>query len=123
MRLACPGTKAVDTFTVHWGDENNWLCLSPGLVVRVIRHAEVCNALGTLVVPCWRSAPFWLLLCPDGESFAPYVAALYELPLSQGLFQRGRSGGVFFGGDTTNKPVLALRLCFDVLVLVSSCYA
>ncbi|KAL5474857.1 hypothetical protein EMCRGX_G026877 [Ephydatia muelleri] len=40
--LACPGMEAVDTFTVHWGEENNWLCPPPpGLVVRVIRHAEV----------------------------------------------------------------------------------
>ena len=99
----------------------HWLCPPPGLEVRVIRHAEVCNAWGTIFVPCWSSAPFWPLLCPDGESFAPYVAAVYELPLSQGLFQRGRSGGVLFGGDTPNTLVLALRLCFDVLV--SSYYA
>ena len=75
-------------------------------------HAEACNACGTLIVPCWKSAPFWPLICPDGDLFAPFVAAVYELPLSQGLFQCGRSGGVLFGGDTSNTPVLALRLCF-----------
>ena len=111
-RFACPGAEAVDAFTVHWGEENNWLCPPPGLVVRVIRHAEACNACGTLIVPCWKSAPFWPLICPDGDLFAPFVASVYELPLSQRLFQCGRSGGVLFGGDTPNTPVLALRLCF-----------
>ena len=40
-RFACPGSEAVDTFTVHWGGgENNWWCPPPSLVARVVRHAE-----------------------------------------------------------------------------------
>ena len=111
-RYACPGTEAVDASTVHWGEENNWWCPPPGLVVRVIRHAEACNACGTLIVPCWKSVPFWPLLCLDGEMFSPFVAAVCKLPLSQGLFHPGRSGGVLFGGKCPNTPVLALRLVF-----------
>ena len=61
-RFASPGTKAVDAFTVDWHGENNWWCPSPSLVPRVIRHMEICKAHGTLVVPCWESAPFWPLL-------------------------------------------------------------
>ena len=33
----------------------HWLCPPPGLVVRVIRHAEVCNSWGTLAVPTTRA--------------------------------------------------------------------
>ena len=111
-RYACPGTEAVDVFTVHWGEENNWWCPPPGLVVRVIRHAEACNACGTLTVPCRKSAPFWPLLCLDGVTFASFVAAVCELPLSQGLFHPGRTGGILFGRKYPNTPVLALRLGF-----------
>ena len=80
-RFACPGTEAVDAFTVHWGcGENNWWCPPPGLVARVVRHAEARRANGTLVVPHWESAPFWPLLCPDGETFASFFVASEVLP-------------------------------------------
>eukprot|EP00731_Ephydatia_muelleri_P018538 Em0011g578a len=63
-RFASPGAEAVDAFTVNWSGENNWWCPPPVLIPRVLRHAEGCRALGTLVVPCWESAPYWPLLCP-----------------------------------------------------------
>eukprot|EP00731_Ephydatia_muelleri_P008531 Em0004g869a len=91
-RFACPGSEAVDTFTVHWGGgENNWWCPPPSLVARVVRHAETCKANGTLVVPHWESAPYWPLLCPDGMMFASFVGASEVLP---GEIIPGRSGGV-----------------------------
>eukprot|EP00731_Ephydatia_muelleri_P008538 Em0004g876a len=91
-RFACPGSEAVDTFTVHWGGgENNWWCPPPSLVARVVRHAETCKANGTLVVPHWESAPYWPLLCPDGMMFASFVGASEVLP---GENIPGRSGGV-----------------------------
>jgi hypothetical protein len=43
------------------------------LVSRVLRHAEECKTMGTLVVPAWKSASYWLLLCPDGSHLAPFV--------------------------------------------------
>ena len=43
-RYACPGTEAIDTFTVNWSGENNWWCPPPVLIPRVIRHAECCKA-------------------------------------------------------------------------------
>ena len=52
-RYACPGSEAVDSFTVNWGGENNWWCSPPCLVARVLEHAEVCKAQGTLVIPAW----------------------------------------------------------------------
>ena len=54
----------------------------------------------------------WPLLCLDGVTFASFVAAVCELPLSQGLFHPGRSGGVLFGRKYLNTPVLALGLGF-----------
>ena len=106
-RFACPGSEAVDTFTVHWGGgENNWWCPPPSLVARVVRHAETCKANGTLVVPHWESAPYWPLLYPDGMMFASFVGASEVLP---GEIIPGRSGGAL--PDTS---LLALKICFSM---------
>ena len=41
-RHACPGSEAVDAFTVDWCNENNWWCPPPMLVPRVL---NTCGAL------------------------------------------------------------------------------
>lgn len=84
-----PGSEAVDTFTVDWANENNWWCPPPALVPRVVSHAKVCRAVGTLIVPFWPSAPFWPLLHPSVERFASFVTAVQELPLSELLILPG----------------------------------
>ena len=106
-----PGTEAVDTFTVNWSGENNWWCPPIPLVPRAIRHAQACLAAGTLVVPCWPSAPFWPILCPDGN-FAHFVLEIQELPQINHLFIPGHSGRVLFNGEIPNTKVLALRCDF-----------
>ena len=82
---------------VHWGEENIWRCPPPGFVVRVIRYAEACNGCGILIVPCWKSAPLWPLLCLEGVTFAPFVADMCELPYCRkDCFTRaGRVGPVW----------------------------
>ena len=72
-----PGSEAVDAFTVNWASENNWWCPPISLVPRVIRHAQVCGARGTLVVPCWPSVPFWPLLCPAEGQLAHPLSRLH----------------------------------------------
>ncbi len=85
-----PGSEAVDAFTVNWAGEMNWWCPPPiALIPRVIRHAQVCAAKGTLIVPCWPSAPFWPLLCPGNQQFAKFVSVVRELPLTESLFLPG----------------------------------
>ena len=68
-----PGTEAVDVFAQNWDGENNWI-LPPVLQVsRVIAHAGACKAVGTLVIPVWKSSYFWLLLCEDGKHWNPLI--------------------------------------------------
>ena len=88
-RFACPGSEAVDAFTVDWSKENNWWCPPPMLVPRVLRHAECCKAQGTLVVPLWESAPFWPLLYHHARGWAPFVKGWLSLPLSEQLVRPG----------------------------------
>ena len=107
-----PGSEAVDAFTVNWAGENNWWCPPISLVPRVIRHAQVCGARGTLVVPCWPSVPFWPLLCPAEGHLAPFVKASCELPSVESLILPGLSGCALFNGLVPNTKVLALRCEF-----------
>ena len=111
-RFLCPRGEAVDAFTVDWSGENNWWCPPPVLIPRVVRHAELCKASGTLVVPCWESAPYWPLLCPSGEGFASFVVDYLPLPMEVNTFCPGRSGAVLFNGKAPNSAVFALRVEF-----------
>ena len=107
-----PGSEAVDAFTADWRGENNWWCPPVSLVPRVIAHAQACRAEGTLIVPEWKSAPFWPLLQPVEGKFSQFVVAVKELPLSELLFVPGLSGSSLFGGSVPNTNVLAVRCDF-----------
>ena len=73
-RFWCPGMdlEAVDTFTCNWRLEVNWVCPPLHLIPRVVRHAEETATRGTIEVPSWPSAPFWLILFPGKEDRASF---------------------------------------------------
>ena len=52
-RFWCPGSEAIDTFTVNWGCEVCWLQPCP-----LSCHARASKAQGTLVLPLWKSTLF-----------------------------------------------------------------
>ena len=109
-----PGSEAVDAFTVNWSGEVNWWCPPIALISRVVRHAQVCAAKGTLIVPCWPSAPFWpLLQLPSGQ-FPPFVLETRALQHDGPLFLPSLSGSVLFNGCEPNTWVLALRCDFAI---------
>ena len=58
-RVACSQAAAVDAFTLDWG-KAGFMFLHPpvGLIVRVLRYAEACKAVGLLVVPHWPGSIF-----------------------------------------------------------------
>ena len=95
-RFWAPGSEAVDTFTCDWGYDNNWLFPPVYLIPRVIRHAQLAGAKGTLIVPQWVSAPFWPLLFPNGVDPAGFILEWLELPLSDVLILPGYSGAKLF---------------------------
>ena len=81
-----PDCEAMDTFTRSWDFDNNWVCPPPHLVPRTLRHMRSCCAQGTLIVPLWRSAPFWPLLTTDGSHLAHFVEDWMDLPPCRRLF-------------------------------------
>ena len=109
-----PGSEAAGAFTVDCAGENNWSCPPIGLIPRVIRHAQGCQANVSIVVPMWLSAPFWPLRCPYGsDSFAVFVKECKELPQVESLFIPGLSGAILFNGQVPNTKVLALHCDFS----------
>ena len=111
-RYYCPGAEAIDAFTCDWGHDTNWWCPPLFLVPRLLKHARVTRAKGTLIIPRWASAPFWPLIFPDGVNPAEFVKEIKELPRIEGLFIEGHSGCNLFKG-IPNTPVMALRLSWQ----------
>ena len=109
FRFWNPGSEAVDAFTCNWAGENNWLCLPPVLIPRVIRHILKTGADGTFIVPRWPSAPFWPLIFSDGCARAPFITEEKILDCSPHLVVPGQSGSSLFKG-TPNTDFLALRV-------------
>ena len=100
-----------DAFTVNWSDEINEWVPPVHLVSGMLRHAEVCKAMGTLIVPAWKSAPYWPLLCPDGCHLASFVHECMLIPYFETLFLYGKSGNNI--GDSLNCDSIILCLWLD----------
>jgi hypothetical protein len=63
FRLLVSGTDGIDDFAFDWQHENNW-CVSPiHLIPRVVNHMLICRRKGILIVPKWKSALFWPMIC------------------------------------------------------------
>ena len=111
-RFFQPGCEAVDAFAQNWGYDNNWLCPPVCLIVRVIKHMELCGAQGTLVLPLWKSAFFWNVCARDGVHWNSFVVDWVYLPKFQGLFVPGKARNSLFGSRPIDFDVVALRVNF-----------
>ena len=105
-----PGTSGVNAFSQDWAFANNWLCPPAYLTVRVVNHLKICKAVGTLIVPLWRSAHFWPIICADGAHFCNFVHNWCILPHIPNLFIRGKAKNCIFGNGQLNFIMLALRI-------------
>ena len=85
-----PGSSDVNTFVQDWSYEHNWLCPP------VCWICQVVNASGTLIVPFWRSAHFWPILCFDGVHWSSFIHDWVVLPDLPHLFIRGKAKNSIF---------------------------
>jgi hypothetical protein len=90
------GTEAVDAFTQNWGFNNNWLFPPNVLIPRVIRHLCECLADGTLLVPIWKSAVFWTMLCEDGVHWNNWIHEWKALSNERNLIIKGKAKNCIF---------------------------
>ena len=78
------------------------------VIVRVLKHMEVCVARGTLILPVWKSLSFWNVWATDGVHWSRYVIDWVCLPKFQGLFVKGKARNSFLEPDPL---ILMLLLC------------
>ena len=83
-RFRCPGSAAVDAFTVNWSGNVNWLVPPFHLTSRAVKHAQECRAVGSLLVPVWKSAHFWPICFP--------MVAIWHLLCVSACFSNTRRG-------------------------------
>lgn len=121
-----PGSSGVNAFVQDWSNDNNWLCPPVCLTCKVVSHLKHCNASGTLIVPLWRSAHFWPILCFDGVHWSSFVHDWVVLPDLPHLFIRGKAKNSIFGSGPLNFSMVALRINFSIAPRQGSalvCYA
>mmetsp|Transcript_40961 Transcript_40961/g.56953 ORF Transcript_40961/g.56953 Transcript_40961/m.56953 type:complete len:282 (+) Transcript_40961:7621-8466(+) len=51
----CPGAEAINTFTVDWLGENNWVAPPLAMIPLVLDHIARTGAVATLCIPTWRA--------------------------------------------------------------------
>ena len=115
-RFWMPGCEAVDTFTTNWSGEINCWVPPLHLVCRTITHAAQCNAKGTLIIPAWRSAPYWPIVCPDGCHLARFIHQWSAMSFFPAMFRGGRSGNSIGNSLNIDSIVLALLIDFTIPV-------
>ena len=113
-RFYQPGAdhEAVNAFAQNWEGENNWVHPPVSQISRVITYMRACTAVGTLVIPLWKSSYFWILLCDDGKHWNAFVHDWVILPKFGHLFIRGKAKNHVFGSKDLSFSVVALRLNF-----------
>ena len=106
-------SSAVDAFSLQWSGFNGWYVPPVCLVSKVLQYMQQCKAYGTVIVPLWRSASFWPLLCPSGKDFIPNVVSYVYLPTEKSFYTPGKSKTFVFGNIDLPFSMLALKLHFD----------
>ena len=109
-----PQCSAVDTFTTSWAGEMNWLVPPLHLVNRALRHAKSCVARCTLVVPAWKSTPFWPSLFPTHCCMASFVHGWQSFPYYPGVIEAGHSGNSIGDALTDDSIIMAFLIDFSL---------
>jgi hypothetical protein len=80
----------IDAFTVDWGGINGLLVPPVCLLFKVLQYMKQCRAYGTVVLPMWKSASFWPMLCPAGDGFIKEVVGVSDLPTNKHNYIPGK---------------------------------
>ena len=116
----CPGVEAVDCFAQQWQGENNW-CNPPfGLMGRLWSLLREQRVEATVIMPVWRSATWWPLVCVNGF-WSPAVVDVLPLPRGRHLFTPGVASGNQFGVGAPHWDVVAVRVSFKGAWMQRTC--
>lgn len=109
-RFWCYKTSGVDAFTVDWSGSFGLFVPPVMLVARVLKKMLECKAQGVLVVPEWKSASFWPILCGPGGQFRHFVRSVMWLPIDKQSYVPCKNGAGIFGNEDLKFNMLALYI-------------
>ncbi|KAK3090219.1 hypothetical protein FSP39_010162 [Pinctada imbricata] len=109
-RYWCRGAEAVNCFSQPWVGETNWWVPPPRLICKTIQKSISEKANGTLVVPEWKSAPFWPLLYKDGH-FASFLQDHITFR-GKNVTCAGRASIGLFNGSYDKLKIIAFKVRF-----------
>ncbi|XP_045211850.2 uncharacterized protein LOC123563229 isoform X1 [Mercenaria mercenaria] len=101
-----PGTKGIDSLNEVWKNENNWLVPPTRLIVDCINKINSEHVECSLIIPKWKSAPFWPLLLNEDGNFKYFIKQTLNLSRSNVVVGNG------YNGTFDNEP-----LKFDMIAL------
>lgn len=108
--MKCSG---IDAFTESWQNVCGWLSPPIYLVCRVLAKMSEDEIKGALVVPMWKSASFWPMLCSDGSNSNCFVKGVVYLPTLKDFYVCGKSYESMFGNVDLDFPMLCLKIDFS----------
>ena len=80
------------------------------LLLKAIKHLDVCKAKGMLIVPKWMSASFWPMIFSRGMIYHLYVKDVIEFKNTVGIYTKGANRNSIFGTEPFITPVIAVVL-------------
>ena len=109
----CPGAEGVDTFSVDWAGENNWMVPPVYFISHTVFHFEVCSARGVEfhgISYFMLSAAFWLTVFLMG-GLRHSVLQVLEFSDPSFVFAPVRDGhNTIFCPSRLKSAILALLL-------------
>ncbi|XP_062570673.1 uncharacterized protein LOC134232701 [Saccostrea cucullata] len=107
----CAGSSAVDALSQMWTDHLNWVVPPPKLIPLVVRKLENDKCKCTLVIPEWKSAPFWPMLIDKEGNFKHYVKNFSKIQNIHAIC-RGRGNNGIFGKKDLLFNMIFLKIKF-----------
>ncbi len=90
----CRGSSGINAFGHEWSGVNCWIRGPCNLVGKVWKTLQDQKGTASMLIPFWKSAPWWQLVCPDACHFAECVVDWVWLPRDDpSLFVAGTAPG------------------------------
>ena len=111
-KIWCPGTEAIDAFGQSWQSDINWLVPPHSQAAKVVNKMVFEKAQGTLILPEWKSAPYWPLICSSKDIFKEFITDIIDyLPCNKAIVKGAGKNGIF-SECPLNFRMLALKVRF-----------
>ena len=114
-RFQTQNCTGVDAFIENWGNVFGLFVPPVILVSRVIKQMKAQSVKGVLVVPAWKSANFWPLLCTREGYFVKHVQDWFDLPTGKQDYCTCKNGSGIFGKINLPFRMLAIYVDFTIV--------